>query len=111
MSAKFKASRRSFLKAAGVGSGAVVFGSYLTPSLQAQGLIHNLINGFPVDGIPVVRLKVNGDVVIITHRPEMGQGTRSTLAAALADEMEADWSRVTLEQPDADAEKYAVTFP
>ena len=56
MSAKFKVSRRSFLQAAGVGTGAMVFGSYLTPALQAQGLINNLINGFPVDGIPVVAL-------------------------------------------------------
>ena len=106
-----KVNRRDFLRAAGVGSGALVFGSYLTPALKAQGLIHNLINGFPVDGIPVIILKVNGDVVIITHRPEMGQGIRSSLAAVLADEMEADWKRVTLKQADADAKKYAVAFP
>jgi isoquinoline 1-oxidoreductase subunit beta len=111
MSANFKVSRRSFLQAAGVGSGALVFGSYLTPALQAQGLIHNLINGFPVPDIPVVALKINGDVVIIAHRPEMGQGIRSSLAAVLADEMEADWKRVTLKQADAEAAKYAVTFP
>src|SRR5262245_10907047 len=111
MSTKSKVSRRAFLRAAGVGTGAVVFGSYLTPSLQAQGLIQNLINGFPVEGVPVVLLKVNGDVVIITHRPEMGQGIRSSLAAVLADEMEADWKRVTLKQADADAVKYAVAFP
>ncbi len=111
MSAKYRVSRRAFLRAAGVGTGAVVFGSYLTPTLQAQGLIHNLINGFPVDGIPVVALKLNGDVVIITFRSEMGQGIRSSLAAVLADEMEADWKRITLRQADADAVKFAVTFP
>ena len=33
----------------------------------------------------------------------MGQGIRSSLAAVLADEMEADWKRVTLRQADADA--------
>jgi isoquinoline 1-oxidoreductase beta subunit len=106
-----KVNRRDFLRAAGVGSGALVFGSYLTPALQAQGLIHNLINGFPVAAIPVLIIKVNGDVVIITHRPEMGQGIRSSLAAVLADELEADWKRVTLQQADADAKKYAVAFP
>jgi isoquinoline 1-oxidoreductase subunit beta len=111
MSNAFKATRRDFLRAAGVGTGALVFGSYLTPSLQAQGLIHNLINGFPVKDVPVVALKVNGDVVIITHRSEMGQGIRSSLAAVLADEMEADWSRVTLKQADAEAARYAVAFP
>ena len=107
----YQVTRRDFLRAAGVGTGALVFGSYLTPSLQAQGLIHNLVNGFPVKDVPVVALKVNGDVVIITHRPEMGQGIRSSLAAVLADEMEADWNRVTLRQADADAYKYAVAFP
>jgi isoquinoline 1-oxidoreductase beta subunit len=111
MSTKFRVSRRDFLRAAGVGSGALVFGSYLTPALQAQGLIHNLINGFPVAGVPVLALKVNGDVIITTHRPEMGQGIRSSLAAVLADEMEADWNRVTLKQADAEAAKYAVAFP
>jgi len=94
----YKVNRRDFLRAAGVGSGAVVFGSYLTPSLQAQGLIRNLIDGFPVKDVPVVALKVNGDVVIITHRPEMGQGIRSSLAAVLADEMEA--AMVGLESSD-----------
>jgi isoquinoline 1-oxidoreductase subunit beta len=111
MSTSFKATRRDFLRAAGVGSGAMFFGSYLVPSLQAQGLIHNLINGFPVKDVPVVALKLNGDVVIITHRSEMGQGTRSSLAAVLADEMEADWNRVTLKQADAEGAKYAVVFP
>jgi isoquinoline 1-oxidoreductase subunit beta len=111
MSARFKVSRRDFLRSAGVGAGALVFGSYLTPSLEAQGLIQNLINGFPVKDVPVVALKINGDVVIVTHRSEMGQGTRSSLAAVLADEMEADWNRVTLKQADADGTKYAVAFP
>lgn len=111
MSNKSKFSRRAFLRAAGVGTGAVVFGSYLTPSLQAQGLIQNLINGFPVKDVPVVAVKLNGDVVIIAHRPEMGQGIRSSLAAVLVDEMEADWKRVTLKQADAEATKYAVAFP
>ncbi|HXA15389.1 MAG TPA: molybdopterin cofactor-binding domain-containing protein [Thermoanaerobaculia bacterium] len=110
MSTKYKVSRRAFLQAAGVGTGAVVFGSYLIPTLQAQGLISKLINGFPVPGLPVA-LKLNGDVVIITHRSEMGQGTRSSLAAVLADEMEADWKRVTLVQADADAVGFAVPFP
>jgi len=41
----------------------------------------------------------------------MGQGIRSSLAAVLVDEMEADWNRVTLRQADADAYKYAVAFP
>lgn len=106
-----RVTRRDFLRAAGVGTGALVFGSYLTPALEAQGLIHSLIDGFPVKDVPVVALMINGDVVITTHRSEMGQGIRSSLAAVLVDEMEADWNRVTLRQADAEAHKYAVPFP
>ena len=39
---------------------------------------------------------------IICHRSEMGQGVRSSLPLLIADEMEADWSRVTVEQAIAD---------
>jgi isoquinoline 1-oxidoreductase beta subunit len=111
MSAIFRVTRRDFLRSAGLGAGAIVFGSYIAPPLQAAGLVENLINGFPVEGVPFVALKFNGDVVIITHRSEMGQGIRSSLAAVLADELEADWKRVTLRQADADGRKYAIEFP
>jgi isoquinoline 1-oxidoreductase beta subunit len=40
----------------------------------------------------------DGTVTIIAHRSEMGTGIRTTLPMVLADEMEADWSRVKIEQ-------------
>lgn len=39
-----------------------------------------------------------GTAFIISHRSEMGQGIRTGLPAVLADEMDADWSRVRVEQ-------------
>lgn len=111
----YRVTRRDFLRQTGVGAGALVFGCSISPSLFAAdadpGIVHKLINGFPVEGVPFVALKLNGDVVIVTHRSEMGQGIRSSLAAVLADELEADWSRVSLRQADADGRKYAVEFP
>jgi isoquinoline 1-oxidoreductase subunit beta len=47
-----------------------------------------------------------GLVTIVAHRSEMGQGIRSTLAMAVADELGADWSRVRIEQADGDEKKY-----
>ena len=110
MSTIFRITRRDFLRQAGVGAGAVVF-RFCLPSAQAAGLMKNLIDGFPLEGIPWVALKLNGDVVILTHRSEMGQGIRSSLAAVLADELEADWNRVTLRQADADGSRFSVEFP
>jgi isoquinoline 1-oxidoreductase beta subunit len=43
-------------------------------------------------------IEANGDVKIIAHRSEMGTGCRTCLPMIVADELEADWSRVTIVQ-------------
>ena len=42
-------------------------------------------------------------VYIVAHRSEMGNGVRTSLPRILADELDADWSRVTVVQADGDA--------
>lgn len=49
-----------------------------------------------------VSFDADGTVRIISHRSEMGQGIRTSLPAVLADEMEADWDRVVVEQATGD---------
>ncbi|MBS1786076.1 MAG: xanthine dehydrogenase family protein molybdopterin-binding subunit [Acidobacteria bacterium] len=43
-------------------------------------------------------IETDGSVIIVIHRSEMGTGIRSVLPTVLADELEADWKRVKLEQ-------------
>jgi isoquinoline 1-oxidoreductase beta subunit len=43
-------------------------------------------------------LETDGSVIIVTHRSEMGTGIRTALPMVVADELEADWSRVRIEQ-------------
>src|SRR3569623_1970686 len=45
-----------------------------------------------------VGLEPDGTVVIVTHRSEMGTGIRTGLPMVLADEMDADWKRVRIDQ-------------
>jgi isoquinoline 1-oxidoreductase beta subunit len=52
-----------------------------------------------------VGLSPDGMVKIVTHRSEMGTGCRSVLPMIVADELEADWSKVQIEQAIGD-EKY-----
>ena len=40
----------------------------------------------------------DGTVFIVTHRSEMGTGIRTSLPLVAADELDADWSRVRIEQ-------------
>src|SRR5687767_10875808 len=43
-------------------------------------------------------IETNGDVKIVAHRSEMGTGCRTALPMIVADELEADWNRVTIVQ-------------
>src|SRR6476661_3502206 len=116
MSGIFRVTRRDFLRQLGVGTGALVFGCYLPETASAKGLpdINKLVDEIFHSGIPLndfVRIELDGTIHVIAHRSEMGQGTRSSLAAVLADELEADWDRVVVDQADADAYKFGVPFP
>ncbi|HEY6137808.1 MAG TPA: molybdopterin cofactor-binding domain-containing protein [Thermoanaerobaculia bacterium] len=109
--------RRDFLRITGVGTGAVVFSCYISPEL-ALGQEKQSIGSILHEGISLLNpLKfvyldpITGNMTIWAHRSEMGQGIKSTLAAVLVDEMEADWSRVTVKQADADAEAFGIAFP
>ena len=48
-------------------------------------------------------IEPDGTVFIVTHRSEMGTGIRTTLPLIAADELDADWSRVSIEQGIGDA--------
>ncbi len=48
-------------------------------------------------------LEPDGTARVVAHRSEMGQGIRTALAQIVADELDADWSRVKVEQGQGDA--------
>ena len=91
-------SRRGFLERF-VSAGALVIGA---PVLQQA------LGGAEVDDAPFhpgvyLGIEPSGTVVIIAHRSEMGTGIRSVLPMIAADELDADWKRVKVEQAIGDA--------
>jgi isoquinoline 1-oxidoreductase beta subunit len=54
-----------------------------------------------------VAIDTSGLVTIMTHRSEMGQGIRTGLPMVVADELEADWSRVHVSQAVGDEPIYS----
>lgn len=48
-------------------------------------------------------LETDGTVIVVSHRSEMGTGIRSVLPMVLAEELDADWKRVKVEQAIGDA--------
>jgi isoquinoline 1-oxidoreductase subunit beta len=53
-----------------------------------------------------VAVAPDGTVTILAHRAEMGTGVRTSLPLIVAEEMEADWSRVKVEQAHGDEVKF-----
>ncbi|MBX3280138.1 MAG: xanthine dehydrogenase family protein molybdopterin-binding subunit [Acidobacteria bacterium] len=97
------ASRRAFLGQA-FSAGAFVLGVRLAPEAFAGAPA-------PMQGVrdaafqPSVYLGIepDGTVKIVAHRSEMGTGIRSVLPMIAADELDADWKRVHVEQAIGDA--------
>jgi isoquinoline 1-oxidoreductase beta subunit len=53
-----------------------------------------------------VAIGTDGTVTITCHRQEMGQGVRTSLPMVVADELDADWSRVRVTQAVADQARF-----
>src|SRR5581483_3804295 len=59
---------------------------------------------------PWVRIAPDGTVTILTAGAEMGQGSMTGLPLIVAEEMDADWSKVAIEWAPADKAAYGYTF-
>ena len=88
-----RVSRRDFLKAGAVGSTSFLIGFYL-PTRGAETADGNFAPNAYIEIHP------HGDIHLWVARSEMGQGPRTSLAMILAEELDADWSRVKIEQAD-----------
>ena len=107
-------SRRDFLKGVVAGGGLIVAAQVVPGTALADG---GSVNAYKTgaDGMPggtvwdphvFVSIAPDGTVTIVTHRSEMGTGSRTSLPMVVADEMEADWSKVKIVQAPGNEQKY-----
>ncbi|MCK1723418.1 molybdopterin cofactor-binding domain-containing protein [Bradyrhizobium sp. 141] len=102
-----KVSRRSILKGLGITGGFVL----AAPVMSRQALAYEtgagkMPHGVVVDPRVFVSVAPDGIVTIVGHRSEMGTGVRTSLPLIVAEEMEADWSRVKVQQAHGDEVKF-----
>ncbi len=101
-----KISRRSFLQMTAVAGGGFMLGLYDRPWLRAQA------PGGPPPLAPqaFIRIAPDGIVTLMARGPEIGQGVKTMLPMLIAEELDADWSRVRVEQADLDEVKFGPQF-
>ncbi len=83
--------RRTFLVGAGASAGGLTLGFSISDEALAQGAIPE-VNAWVV-------IRPDDTIVVRIGRQEMGQGTITGLAQLVAEELEADWAKVTYEYP------------
>ncbi len=96
--------RRTFLQVTSVAGGGLMIALY-TPEILAQR------GGGPANApLPLASsyITINPDntFTIVAQNPETGQGIKTALPMLIADELDVDWSQVTITQADYDATKY-----
>jgi GntP family gluconate:H+ symporter len=95
--------RRAFLRATAIAGGGMMIAAYFDPSdLFAQGR-QGGAPAPPLEPNAFIKIAADGRVTIIGKNPEIGQGIKTTLPMLIAEELDVDWSAVTVEQGDLDA--------
>ena len=87
MSALTDLNRRTFLKVSALAGGGFALGIGATPAGAAGG--ESALSAW-------VRIAADGAVTIISKNPEIGQGIKTALPMLVAEELDCDWSRVTV---------------
>jgi isoquinoline 1-oxidoreductase beta subunit len=102
-------SRRKFLQGVSALGGLVLVVGYSDvlraedpPKYGADGMPHGWVDS----PLVFVAIGEDGIVSIVCHRSEMGQGVRTGMPMIVADELEADWTRVRVVQAPGDEARY-----
>ena len=103
-----QATRRAFLKGAGtVTAMALTIGfEWAGPTRRAVAIAAPSAGALFTPNA-FLRIGADNSVTVIAKHVEMGQGAYTGIATVVAEELDADWSRVRVESAPADAKRYA----
>jgi isoquinoline 1-oxidoreductase subunit beta len=90
----FTFTRRDFIRVVSVAGGGLILGVYLTEITDGQQAPRGSFS-------PNAWISIDstGTVFVTIARSEMGQGIRTSLAMLIAEELDADWSKIVLDFP------------
>ncbi|MBI2071795.1 MAG: xanthine dehydrogenase family protein molybdopterin-binding subunit [Gemmatimonadetes bacterium] len=102
MTPRAQISRREFLQNASVAGAGLVIGFHLPPGWR-NAVASPASRAAPAASLNAwLRIGTDESVLVLVDRSEMGQGVATSLPMLLAEELEADWSKIRIEFAPAD---------
>ena len=98
-------SRRSFLRVTALAGGGMLLASYIEPVGKVLAQFGPQTPLLPASFISIAP---DGVITIIAKNPEIGQGVKVMLPMLIAEELDADWKDVRIEQGDLNMAKYGL---
>jgi CO/xanthine dehydrogenase Mo-binding subunit len=107
-------SRRSFLQTVSLAGGAFVLGFSLNESTAgadtfAEAFAEESITKPAFTPNAWLRIAPDGTITVRLHKTEIGQGTATGLAMIVAEELDADWSRLQVQTIEPDGKRFMIT--
>ncbi len=98
--------RRSFLRVSAIAGGGLMLAAYIDPVEKALAQAPQGPPPAVLTPNAFLRISPEGIVTITAKNPEIGQGIRTMLPMLIAEELDADWKDVRIEQGDVNFAKY-----
>lgn len=91
-----KLNRRAFLKVVGIAGGGLALAFYIGDRATAFAKANSDDPTFAPNAF--LRISPDGSILIYAKGPEIGQGVKTSFPMIIAEELDADWSKVRVEQ-------------
>ena len=101
--------RRTFLRVSALAGGGLLLAPVLEPLDRALAAAGAGATGATALG-EFIRIAADGTVTIVAKNPEIGQGVKTMLPMLIAEELDADWASVKVEQAPSDPTRFGDQF-
>ena len=107
-----KTNRRDFIKLAATAGGGLLLGFHWSDAAPASAAIISNVSTIPavpagtIDFNSYLSIAPDGVITILSPNPELGQNIKTSFPMIVAEELDADWTKVKVIQAALDTKKF-----